>query len=49
MKPLRFEALNSLMKFFEVAVWAPLSGVEFWVADRAISHGLHCAAPARGC
>ena len=25
-----------------VAVWAPLLGVEFWVADRAVSNGLHC-------
>ena len=26
-----------------VAVWAPLLGVEFWVADRAVSNGLHCS------
>ena len=25
-----------------VAVWAPLLGVEFWAADRAVSNGLHC-------
>ena len=30
-----------------VAVWAPLLGVEFWAADRAVSNGLHCNHPKR--